>query len=158
MSFLAGARGVAFATARKTAHSTNVFRRGGVTLIEMMVVVVIIGLFVALVGPQIFGQADKAKITAVKAQMEHFRTALGSYKLDTGVFPTTEQGLLALIARPSGVARWNGPYLKGEKVPEDPWGRPFVYRAPSQRAGHDFDLYSLGPTGQPSDSALILNE
>ena len=86
---------------------------------------------------------------------------LDIYKLDVGIYPTTEQGLSALIARPTGVTRWNGPYLKGENVPQDPWGRPFVYHNPSQRAGKEYDLYSLGRTGQPGatgDAAAIFNE
>jgi general secretion pathway protein G len=80
------------------------------------------------------------------------------YKLDVGIYPTTDQGLQALITQPQGVARWNGPYLKGDKLPEDPWGRPFVYRSPSGRQGHEFDLYSLGATGQatgPGDASAI---
>jgi general secretion pathway protein G len=68
------------------------------------------------------------------------------YKLDVGSYPSTEQGLQALITPPAGVSRWSGPYLKADKVPDDPWGHPFGYRFPSQRPGHDFDLYSLGPS------------
>ena len=83
------------------------------------------------------------------------------YKLDVGSYPTTDQGLQALISPPPGVSRWSGPYVKGDKVPEDPWGRPFLYRSPSQRPGHEFDLYSLGPTGQlgaTGKEAVIYNE
>src|SRR5437660_12762881 len=87
-------------------------RRGeaGVTLIEMLVVVTIIGLFVALVGPALFKKADEAKITAARSQLSNFMTALGTYKLDTGMFPTTEQGLQALRVKPDGVTHWAGPY------------------------------------------------
>ena len=130
----------------------------GFTLLELLVVLAILGLLIGLVGPRVMQQFGSAKEKIAHQSIERIASVLDIYKVDVGVYPTTEQGLLALIARPSGVARWNGPYLKGEKVPEDPWGRPFVYRAPSQRAGRDFDLYSLGPTGQPSGSALILNE
>ena len=83
-----------------------------------------------------------------------------SKRHDVGTYPTTDQGLQALISRPQGTERWNGPYLKGEKLPEDPWGHPFVYRFPSQRQGHEYDLYSLGPTGQSGgsgDRAAIYN-
>jgi general secretion pathway protein G len=83
------------------------------------------------------------------------------YKLDVGSYPTTDQGLEALITRPPGASRWAGPYLKGDKLPEDPWGRPFVYRSPSQRPNREFDLYSLGPNGQASgraDPSEIANE
>ena len=87
---------------------------------------------------------------------------LDIYKLDVGAYPTTDQGLQALITKPQGVTRWSGPYLKGDRVPEDPWGRPFQYRSPSQRPDHEFDLYSLGPGGQTGAStdaaAVIYNE
>src|SRR5437016_14529365 len=85
--------------------------RAGVTLIEMLVVVTIIGLFVALVGPGLWKKTDQAKVTAARAQIQNFMTALGAYKLDTGMFPTTEQGLQALRVKPEGVNRWNGPYM-----------------------------------------------
>jgi len=83
--------------------------RAGVTLIEMLVVVTIIGLFLALVAPSMFKKADQARITAARSQIQNFMTALGSYKLDTGLFPTTEQGLLALRIRPNDMGQWNGP-------------------------------------------------
>src|SRR5450432_1170872 len=86
--------------------------QAGVTLIEMLVVVTIIGLFVALVGPKLFSKVDQAKITAARAQIHNFMGALGNYKLDTGTFPTTEQGLTALRSKPADVNQWNGPYLE----------------------------------------------
>ena len=95
--------------------------QAGVTLIEMLVVVVIIGLFVALVAPNMFKNADKAKVTAARSQIESFMTALGTYKLDTGNFPTTEQGLVALREKPSDAVSWGGPYIQKE-IPKDPWG------------------------------------
>src|SRR3954466_6224079 len=93
-------------------------RQAGVTLIEMLVVVTIIGLFVALVAPNMFKSADKSRITAARSQMQNFMTALGTYKLDTGLFPTTEQGLLALRVKPNDMNQWNGPYLQID-VPKD---------------------------------------
>ncbi len=129
-------------------------RRGqaGVTLIEMLVVVVIIGLFVALVGPQIFGQADKAKITATKAQLQQFMTALGTYKLEVGTFPTTEQGLQALRVKPEGVNAWAGPYLQKE-IPKDPWTHDYVYRFPGEH-GDEPDIISYGADGQPGGDGI----
>ena len=121
--------------------------QAGVTLIEMMVVVTIIALFVALVAPKLFKQADKAKITATRAQMNNFMTALGAYKLDTSMFPTTEQGLAALRVRPDNMPLWNGPYLP-QDVPLDPWGRPYVYKYPSEH-GDEPEIASLGADGQP---------
>ena len=133
----------------------------GFTLLELLVVLAILGLLIGLVAPAALRQLGSAKEKIAHQSIERLAGVLDIYKLDVGIYPSTEQGLLALITRPSGVTRWNGPYLKGEKVPEDPWGRPFVYRSPSQRPGHEYDLLSLGPTGQPGGSgeaAAIVNE
>jgi general secretion pathway protein G len=128
-------------------------RQAGVTLIEMLVVVAIIGLFVAIVAPNMFKSADKARITATHDQIRSFMTALGSYKLDTGLFPTTEQGLAALRVKPSEeVNGWNGPYLPQE-VPKDPWGHDYVYRYPGEH-GDEPDIISLGADGQPGGEAM----
>jgi general secretion pathway protein G len=124
----------------------------GVTLIEMLVVVTIIGLFVALVAPNLFKQADKGKITAARAQMQNFMTALGTYKLDTGVFPTTEQGLAALRVKPSESTQWNGPYLQIE-VPKDPWAHDYVYKFPGDH-GEDPEITCLGADGQPGGEGI----
>jgi len=123
-------------------------RRGqaGVTLIEMLVVVVIIGLFVALVAPNMFKSADKARVTAAKSQIEQLMTALGTYKLDTGIFPTSEQGLAALRVKPADATMWNGPYLQKE-IPKDPWGHDYVYTFPGEH-GDGPDICSLGQDGQ----------
>src|ERR1041385_9142823 len=101
--------------------------RAGVTLIEMLVVVTIIGLFIALVGPKLWSKVDEAKITAARTQISNFQTAPGAYKLDTGNFPTPEQGLQALRIRPADVPQWNGPYLP-QDVPKDPWSMDYQYR------------------------------
>src|SRR6266852_1964048 len=93
-------------------------RQAGVTLIEMLVVVTIIGLFVALVGPKLFSIVDQARVTAAKTQLHNFMGALNTYKLDNGTFPTTEQGLMALRAKPQDANQWNGPYLEQE-IPKD---------------------------------------
>lgn len=133
----------------------------GFTLLELLVVLAILGLLIGLVAPAALRQLGSAKEKIAHQSIERLAGVLDIYKLDIGTYPTTEQGLMALIERPSGVPRWNGPYLKGEKVPEDPWSRPFIYHNPSQRAGHEYDLYSLGPTGQPGgtgDAATIFND
>ena len=123
-------------------------KRAGITLIEMLVVVTIIALFAALVGPRLFSNVGKAKRTAAKAQINNFMTALGSYKLDTGTFPTTEQGLNALRVKPSQeLTQWAGPYLPAE-VPKDPWDRPYLYKFPGDHSDEP-DLLSLGADGQP---------
>jgi general secretion pathway protein G len=133
----------------------------GFTLLELLVVLAILGLLIGLVAPAALRQLESSKEKIAHQSIERIAGVLDIYKLDVGTYPTTEQGLSALIARPTGITRWNGPYLKGENVPQDPWGRPFVYHNPSQRAGHDYDLYSLGRTGQPGatgDAAAIFNE
>jgi general secretion pathway protein G len=121
--------------------------QAGVTLIEMLVVVVIIGLFVALVGPGLWRNADKARVTQAKAQIESLMTALGTYKLDTGVFPTTEQGLQSLRVKPADSTTWNGPYMDKE-IPKDPWGTDYVYRFPGEH-GDAPDIISYGQDKQP---------
>src|SRR6202163_3663592 len=103
--------------------------QAGITLIEMLVVVTIIALFAALVGPRLFGNVDKAKRTQVHAQINSFMTALGSYKLDTGNFPTTDLGLNALRVKPDGLDQWAGPYLP-QDAPLDPWGHAYLYKFP----------------------------
>ncbi len=126
--------------------------QSGITLIEMLVVVTIIALFAALVGPRLFGQADKAKITAARTQIDGFMNALGQYKLDTSTFPSTEMGLVSLRVRPGNVPQWNGPYLTKD-VPLDPWGRPYQYKYPSEH-GDEPEIASLGADGQPGGEGV----
>jgi len=118
----------------------------------LLVVVTIIALFVAIVGPKLFQNVDKSKVVAAKSQIEAFSTALGTYKLDVGTFPTTEQGLQALRIKPGDVANWNGPYMPKD-VPPDPWGHPYVYKFPGDH-GDEPDIISLGADGQPGGDGL----
>ena len=127
-------------------------RRAGITLIEMLVVVTIIALFAALVAPVMFRQSDKARVTAARAQINSFMTALGSYKLDTGVLPSTEEGLQALRVKPANLDQWQGPYLPKE-IPLDPWGHPYVYKYPGEH-GDEPDIISYGADGQPGGDGL----
>ena len=108
--------------------------QAGVTLIEMLVVVTIIGLFVALVGPSLFKRADEAKVTVTRSQIDNFMTALGTYKLDTGTFPTTEQGLQALRVKPADVNQWNGPYMPKD-IPKDRLGPRLHLPLPRRTSG-----------------------
>ena len=141
---------LAFSTPNRSDSSYDVGRQErGFTLLELLVVLAILGLLIGLVAPAALRQLGSAKEKIAHQSIERLASVLDIYKLDVGTYPTTEQGLEALVARPSGVDHWSGPYLKGQSVPEDPWGHPFLYRMPSQRPGHDYDLYSLGPTGKP---------
>jgi general secretion pathway protein G len=127
-------------------------RRAGVTLIEMLVVVTIIALFAGLVGLRMWKQADKARVTAARAQINTFMSALSTYKMDTGQFPTTEQGLQSLRVAPAGVPNWQGPYLERE-LPSDPWGRPYIYHYPSEQ-GEEPEIISYGADGQPGGDGI----
>lgn len=118
----------------------------GFTLLELLVVMVIIGLLAAYVGPKYFSQVGKSEVKMAQAQIDALEKALHQYRLDVGSYPATEQGLVALVNRPNNEARWQGPYLS-KLPPADPWGRPYIYKYPGERA--EFDLLSLGKDGQP---------
>lgn len=135
-------------------------REAGFTLLEILVVVAILGLLIGLVAPAALRQLGGARASVARQSIERLASVLDLYKLDVGSYPTTEQGLQALNARPGGITGWNGPYLKGEAEPLDPWGRPYLYRNPGGRPGREFDLCSRGPSGQAGDGGpdLICNQ
>lgn len=129
----------------------------GITLVELMVVMVIIALFATLVGGRLMRNVEKAQVTTAKAQIAEFESVLDMFRLDVGRYPTTEEGLQALRVKPSGMQNWDGPYLRKD-VPMDPWSNAYVYRCPGQHG--DFDLYSKGADGQDggeADAADIVN-
>jgi general secretion pathway protein G len=135
-------------------------RESGFTLVELLVVLAILGLLVGLVGPAMMRQLGSAKHRIADQSVERLAGILDLYRLDIGAYPTTEQGLTALNSRPASVAGWNGPYTKDANGIHDPWGRPFAYRAPSQRSGYAFDIISLGAdgkTGGDGEDADIVN-
>ena len=118
----------------------------GFTLLELLVVMVIIGMLAGFVAPRFFAQIGKSETKVARAQLDALEKALDQYRLDVGRYPGTEQGLAALVERPSGHARWSGPNLK-KAVPADPWGRPYIYKSPGDHG--EFDLLSYGKDGQP---------
>jgi general secretion pathway protein G len=119
---------------------------GGFTLVEILVVITIIGLIMALVGPRVLTYLNESKVKTAKIQIQSFASALDLFYLDTGRYPSSTEGLGALVHPVGGLAVWNGPYLKGGTVPLDPWGKPYVYRSPGQHG--TYDVVSLGSDGQ----------
>lgn len=118
----------------------------GFTLLELLVVMVIIGLLAAYVGPRYFSQVGKSEVKATKAQINALEKSLDQFRLDTGHYPTMEEGLASLVTKPSNEARWEGPYLS-KGVPPDPWGNLYAYKIPGEHG--EYDLFSLGKDGQP---------
>lgn len=136
-------------------------REGGFTLLELLVVLAILGLLVAFVAPAALRQLGSAKHKIAEQSITRLVGILDIYRLDVGSYPTSEQGLAALAARPDGVTGWNGPYVKDTGDLNDPWSRPYIYRSPSQRPNENFDLMSLGADGKPGgdgEDADIINK
>lgn len=141
---------------KQVAHPGNLAKRHqGFTMIELLVVLVILGLLAGLVGPKFFGKAENAKVKTTQTQLKMLKSALQTYKLDMGEFPSTQEGLLALSAAPSSAKakqNWQGPYLDG-KLPNDGWGAPFQYRREPHEQ-EDVTIMSFGADGKPGGEGL----
>jgi general secretion pathway protein G len=136
-------------------------KEGGFTLLELLVVIVILGLLIGLVAPAVLRQLGQAKDSIARQSIVRIGSVLDLYKLDVGDYPSTQDGLQALITKPDDAPTWAGPYLKSNDLPLDPWGHPYFYQEPSARVGLDYDLCSLGSAdkaGQPGDAGLICNQ
>jgi general secretion pathway protein G len=120
--------------------------QSGFTLVEMLVVITIIGLIMGLVGPRVLNYLSESKVKSARIQIQSFASALDLFYLDAGRYPSSAEGLAALVRPTGGVAAWNGPYLKGSSVPNDPWGRPYLYRSPGEHGA--YDVISYGADGQ----------
>jgi len=134
---------------------------GGFTLLELLVVIVILGLLIGLVAPAVLRQLGHAKDSIAHQSLSQVGSVLDLYRLDAGSYPSTQDGLQALITKPDDVDSWAGPYIKSGNLPLDPWGHPYLYQQPSSRPGLDYDLCSLGAAdkpGQPGDPGLICNQ
>ncbi len=133
-------------------------RDAGFTLIELLVVIAILGLLVSLVAPRVLNVLGGAKVSIARDSIARMESILDMYKLDVGSYPSTEDGLQALVERPGDAENWNGPYVKDSAVLRDPWNHPYSYREPSAREGHDYDLCSQGPASNPSPDSQICNK
>ena len=124
----------------------------GFTLVEMLVVITIIGLIMGLIGPRVLNYLSESKVKAARIQLQSFGSALDLFYLDAGRFPSTAEGLSALVQRTPGLAAWNGPYLKGGTVPNDPWNHPYVYRSPGDH--NPYEIVSYGSDGQEGGTGI----
>src|ERR1700726_3697352 len=124
----------------------------GFTLVEMLVVITIIGLIMGLIGPRVLNYLSESKVKAAKIQLQSFASALDLFYLDAGRFPSTAEGLTALVKPSPVVAAWNGPYLKGGNIPNDPWSNPYIYRSPGERGV--YEIMSYGSDGQEGGSGI----
>lgn len=123
----------------------------GFTLVEMLVVITIIGLIMGLIGPRVLNYLGESRVKTARIQLQSLSAALDLYYLDLGRYPSTAEGLTALVQRPPSASAWNGPYLKGGTVPSDPWNKPYLYRFPGER-GAPYDIVSYGSDGQEGGS------
>jgi general secretion pathway protein G len=133
----------------------------GFTLLEILVVIAILGLLIGLVAPAALRQLGGARVSVARQSIERLGAVFDLYRLDVGSYPTSEQGLQALVTRPTDAINWAGPYIQNGQLPMDPWTHPYIYRQPATRSGHEYDLCSTGPNTSAGDAgadSLICNQ
>lgn len=130
--------------------------RSGFSLIELLLVLVILSVLAALIMPRFTNRSEKARITAASTDIQNIGTALKMFEVDNGRFPTSAEGITALLQQPPGVTGWSGPYLERKEF-NDPWGNAYIYRSPGQNNIDSYDLYSAGPNGQEGDEDDVTN-
>lgn len=140
------------AQGRPESRGKRLESQAGFTLVEMLVVIAIIGLIMGLIGPRVLNYLSESKVKAARIQLQSFVTALDLFYLDAGRYPSSAEGLSALVKQTPGVAAWNGPYLKGGSVPNDPWSHAYVYRSPGEHG--PYDIVSYGSDGQEGGSGV----
>jgi general secretion pathway protein G len=128
----------------------------GFTLIELLLVLVILGVLAVVVVPRFTGRSEQARVTAARTDIANLEVALDTFEVDNGRYPSSEEGLGALVQQPSGLENWSGPYIR-RGIPNDPWGNPYIYRYPGQQNRNSYDLYSMGPDGQEGGADDITN-
>jgi general secretion pathway protein G len=137
---------------RPALRGSRLESQAGFTLVEMLVVIAIIGLIMGLIGPRVLNYLSESKVKAARIQLQSFVTALDLFYLDAGRYPSSAEGLTALVKPAPGVAAWNGPYLKGGNVPNDPWNHAYLYRSPGEHG--PYDIVSYGSDGQEGGSGV----
>jgi len=135
----------------------NKARPSGFTLIELLLVLVILATLAAIVVPKFAPRTEQANVTSAKTQIASFETALSTFEIDIGRYPSNIEGLNALVEKPSGLDKWKEPYLMRSHIPKDPWGHDYVYKQPGQHNEYGYDLYSMGPDGQEGGGDDITN-
>jgi len=149
-------------TGRAPRRASRARGQRGFTLVEMLVVITIIGLIMSLVGPRVLNYLGESKVKAARIQIQSFSSALDLFYLDAGRYPSSSEGLGALVKPAAGLTAWNGPYLKGGSVPNDPWGKPYLYRSPAERSAYEIVSYGAdgqeGGTGTAADISTASNE
>jgi general secretion pathway protein G len=155
MMLFAGHQGVRAMPSRTLRRAASARRsEDGFTLVEMLVVITIIGLIMGLVGPRVLNYLSESKVKAARIQIESFSSSLDLFFLDAGRYPSTAEGLTALVQRPASAPSWSGPYLKSGTVPNDPWGHPYVYRFPGEHGS--YDIMSYGAGGQEGRDGTVV--